>query len=75
MPYISVKCYPKDEAVKKAVVDKINDAFLELWGCKQEAITVSLEEIAPEDWEETVKKREIEPNTDKMMILSGKKLY
>ena len=45
MPYISIKCYPKNEATKKAVVEKINETFLELWGCPPEAITISLEEI------------------------------
>ena len=30
MPYIAIKCYPKDEATKKAVVEKINETFLEL---------------------------------------------
>ena len=73
MPYIAIKCYPKDEATKKAVVEKINETFLELWGCPPEAITISLEEIQPDDWKETVVKPEIEPNMDKMMIVSGKK--
>ena len=75
MPYIAIKCYPKDPAVKKAVVEKINDVFLELWGCPPEALSISMEEISPEKWEETVFKPEIEPNREKMMILSGQKLY
>ena len=73
MPYIAIKCYPKDEETKKAMVNKINEAFLEIWGCPPEAITISLEEIAPENWKETVVKPEIEPNMDKMMIVSGPK--
>ena len=73
MPYIAIKCYPKDEETKKAMVNKINEAFLEIWGCPPEAITISLEEIAPENWKETVVKPEIEPNMDKMMIVSGQK--
>lgn len=32
-------------------------------------------EIKPEDWVETVEKKEIEPNKDKMMVLNGKKMY
>ena len=55
------------------MVNKINEAFLEIWGCPPEAITISLEEIAPENWKETVVKPEIEPNMDKMMIVSGQK--
>lgn len=75
MPYISIKCYPKDEEVKKKMVDKINEAFLEVWGCPQEAITISIEEVAPDEWQQKVVKPEIEPNKDKMMILSGKRNY
>ena len=75
MPYIAIKAFPKDEETKRKTVDKINQVFLETWGCPQEAITVSVEEIAPPEWDEKVRKPEILPNTDKMMILDGKKTY
>ena len=75
MPYIAIKAYPKDAETKKKVVDEINEIFIKYWGCPKEAISVSLEEFAPETWEEKVVKPEIEPNKDKMMILSGEKKY
>lgn len=75
MPYIAIKAYPKDEAIKKEVVEKINKVFLDLWGCPQEAITISMEEFIPEDWEEKVFKKDIEPNLEKIWILSGEKKY
>jgi len=75
MPYIAIKCYPKDDETKKKIVEKINEAFLEIWGCPQEAISISIEEVAPHEWNEKVFKPEIEPNKDKMMILSGKRNY
>lgn len=75
MPYIAIKGYPKDDETKRKLVERINDALLDLWGCPQEAISISVEEIAPEQWEERIVKGEIEPNADKMMILSGKKRY
>ena len=34
-----------------------------------------LEEVKPEDWKEQVEIPEIEPNMDKMMIVSGEKKY
>ncbi len=74
MPYIKIKCYPKDMETKKKVIDRINDTFLELWGCPPEAISISLEEIKPENWDE-VEENEVGPNTDKMMILRGEKKY
>ena len=75
MPYIAIKCYPKDEETKKKAVDKINEVMLEIWGCPPQALIISLEEISPEEWAEKVLKPEIEPNLDKMMIVSGEKKY
>lgn len=75
MPYIAIKAKPKDKAAKKELVRRINQAVLEVWGCPQEVITISMEEIAPDLWKDTVVKNEIEPNADKMMIRYGEKLY
>ena len=75
MPYVAIKAYPKDEETNKKLVEKINEVFLEVWGCSQQALTISLEEIDPSDWNEQVVKTQIEPNKDKMMILSGEKQY
>lgn len=75
MPYIAIKAYPKDEEIKKKVVDEINEIFIKYWGCSKEAISISLEEFSPESWEEKVVKTQIETNIDKMMILSGEKKY
>ena len=75
MPYIAIKAYPKDAETKKKVVDEINEIFKKYWGCPPEAISISMEEFAPETWEEKVVKPEILPNADKMMVLSGEKKY
>lgn len=75
MPYIAIKGYPKDDETKKKVVERVNAAFLELWGCPQEAINISVEEIPPEEWGERIERGEIEAKADKMFIRAGKKLY
>ena len=75
MPYIDIKAYPKDEATKKEVAEKINQIFLELWGCSQEAISINIEEYTPEAWEKEVFQAEVEPKKDKMLIFSGRKNY
>ncbi len=75
MPYIAIKAYPKDEETKKKVVLEINEIFLKYWGCPPEAISVSMENFLPEEWEEKVVKPEIEKKADKMMILSGEKKF
>lgn len=75
MPYIAIKAKPKDEATKRELVRRINQVVLEVWGCPQEVITISMEEVAPDLWKDTVVKHEIEPYPEKMMIRYGEKLY
>lgn len=75
MPYIAIKAYPKDDATKREVVERINAIFLEKWGCPKEAINISFEEVAPADWENKVVVPEINTKLDKMMILSGEKRW
>ena len=75
MPYIAIKGYPKDEKTKQEVVERINQTLLELWGCPQEAISISVEEFDPAVWEEEVVKPEIDANVEKMFIYAGEKRY
>ena len=75
MPYIAIKSVPKDDETKKKVVDEINEVFLKYWGCPPQAMTISVEDISPEDWTEIVVKPQIEPIMDKVMILNGEKKY
>jgi len=75
MPYIAIKCYPKDEETKKKVAAEINEVMLKYWGCPQKAISLSFEEVAPEDWEKTVREPVIMKNIDKMMIIEGEKKF
>ena len=75
MPYIRIKAYPKDQATKEKVVEAINKAFVDNWGRAPEAISISIEEVAPEDWVEQVEKKEILPMADKMFVMNGQKKY
>lgn len=75
MPYIRIKAYPKDQATKEKIVEAINKAFVDNWGCSPQTISISIEEVAPEDWVEQVEKAEIEPNKDNMFVLNGVKRY
>ena len=75
MPYIAIRAYPKDEETVKKLVEEINRTVMEVCGSPQEAITISYEEILPEDWDEKVTKPVIEPNLEKMKILGGEKKY
>ena len=42
MPYIDIKAFPKEEWRQKELVERINQALLDVWGCSQEAISISL---------------------------------
>ena len=75
MPYIAIKAYKKSEEIKKKVVNQINDIFLKEWGCSPEAISISIEEFSPDEFEEKVQKIEINPKKEKMMIFNGEKQY
>ena len=68
MPYVAIKAYPKDEATKKLIAEKIARVFEENWGCPREAISISIEEIAPEKWEDTVMKTVVWPDFVKLPI-------
>lgn len=75
MPYVAIKAYPKDQATKEKIAERINEALMDILGCPPQAITISIEDVTPEDWVEQIVKPEIEPNKDKMLILSGEKRY
>lgn len=74
MPYIEIRAYPKDEKIKKVVAKKIEDIFLQEWGCKKEAISLSFEEVDPANWENDVVKGVMAQNDDKMYIKNGEEV-
>ncbi len=75
MPYIQIKAYPKDEEIKNRVAQRINQVFLEEWGCPPGAISISFEEINPALWVETVEQKEMQEKEAFMKIYKGEKRY
>ena len=74
MPYISIKAYPRDDEAVDKLAEKIKDDIIELWGCPPEAVTISFEAVAPEEWAEKVRKPEILAHPDKLRILDCRKI-
>ena len=72
MPYIAIKAFPKDDETIRKVAERINEALLELWGCPQEAISISYEAIPPEQWGERMEQGEIAQKKDNMLLYGGK---
>ena len=75
MPYIAIKGFSKDDATIRKVSEQFNKTLLELWGCPQEAINISYEAVAPEEWDERMEHGEIAQHKDKMLIYKGKEIY
>ena len=55
MPYIAIKALPRDEEKKRLLAERINEVMMEVWGCPQRAITISIQDIAPDEWDERCK--------------------
>lgn len=75
MPYIAIKGYPKDEETVKKAVEEIKEVMLRVWGCPQQVLSISYEAVPPEEWQERVRRQEIEAKPENMMILDGEKKY
>ena len=70
MPYIAMKAWPRDKATKKKMAMLINKAILEGWGSPQASVNFSLEEFSKEEWDEAVRKPDIDNNPN-MLIVDG----
>ena len=75
MPFISVKAFPMDETVKRKTADAILEVFRTVWGAEPDWVTVAMEDIPPEDWDEKVVRAEIQKDPERIMILDGQKQY
>lgn len=55
MPHISVKMYPgRDEKAKKELAEKLHAVAVEELGCPEGIVSVSVEDVEKEKWNEEV---------------------
>ena len=60
MPHVIVKMYPgRTAGQKNKLAQAIAESLVKIANCDDKTISVAIEEIAPEDWEETVYKPDI----------------
>ena len=60
MPHVIVKMYPgRSTEQKQALADEITRALMSVAGSSEASVSVSIEDVAPADWVETVYKPEI----------------
>ena len=75
MPYVDIKCYPRPEEKINLIVERINQVLMEDWGCPAHTISISLEQVTPDDWKDQVEVPEMDARADTMMILHGEKKF
>ena len=73
MPYVAIKTFPKDEKARAEAAERISKVLQEVWACEPDWISVSIENIDPDDWEEKVVNGAMKENMGNMLILEGKK--
>ncbi len=60
MPHVIVKLYPgRTEAQKTRLAEEIARALIEVANASEASITVGIEDVRPEDWNEKVHKPDI----------------
>jgi len=72
MPHIIVKLWPgKSEQQKTRLAEAITKDVMDLLNYGEESVSVSMEEIKPEDWAEHVCRRDIQHNWNKLYKQPG----
>lgn len=60
MPHVIIKMYPgRDEETKKRLALKIEEDMINILPTTSDAISISIEEVSKDDWEEKVNKPDI----------------
>jgi 4-oxalocrotonate tautomerase len=60
MPHVIVKMYPgRTVEQKNKLAQVIADSIVKIAKCEEKTVSVAIEEIAPEDWAETVYRPDI----------------
>ena len=74
MPYVAIKTFPKSEKENAEAAERISKVLQEVWGCEPDWISVSIENIDPDDWDEKITAGDMQANMDRMLILNGEKV-
>ena len=67
MPHVNVRMYPgRTDEQKKALTKRIVEAMQETLGVPERAVTVVIEDVAPDDWNAVVVEPEIRAKKDRV---------
>lgn len=72
MPHVTIKLWPgRSEQAKARLADEVTRAVVASLRCGEEAISVGIEDVRPEDWAEKVYKPDILGNAGRMYKKPG----
>jgi 4-oxalocrotonate tautomerase len=72
MPHVIVKLYPgRSEQQKNRLAEEIVKDVVAIAKCEEEAVSVAIEEVRPEDWVEKVYKPHILDNPETLYKKPG----
>ena len=73
MPHIAVKMFRgRTEEQKKALAQKLEGAIVDVLGCPPAVVSITIEDFDPAEWEEKVKKSDIEGKKDVLYKAPGR---
>ena len=76
MPHVIVKLWPgKSEQQKTRLVEKIAKDVMDVLKYGEDAVSVAIEEVKPEDWAEKVYKPDIVDKPDSLFKKPGYDLF
>lgn len=72
MPHVIIKMYPgRTDEQKSKLAKAITKSVVDIANTSEEHVSIDIQEIAREDWAETVYKNEILPRYDKLLKKPG----
>ncbi len=72
MPHVIIKMYPGRSAEQKnKLAEAITKSVVDIANTAEEHVSIDIQEIAPEDWAETVYRHEILGRLDKLQKKPG----
>lgn len=72
MPHVIIKMYPgRSEEQKSKLAEAITQSVVDIAKTSEEHVSIDIQEIAPENWAETVYKDEILPKLDELAKKPG----
>jgi 4-oxalocrotonate tautomerase len=72
MPHVIVKLWPgKSEFQKGRLTEQIVQDVVDVLECKEESVTLAIEEVEPRDWAEKVYKPDIVDKSDQLYKQPG----